>query len=491
MSGLSDFNDMANAVGSEAVRETVEAARPVAELGSVTSISAAARKWRQPEGAAQAIQADADQLVLAERFIDSVEDQTGERPVFSLGSFYTYDKISCLWRPANLDAIAVQVGSKFPGHKLCKKLSDYRQIASIVATLTEEQDFFANALGGVAAGGEFYRISATGEIVSEVLDAGHRQRLSVPAVPDFAAKAPLLSKLLDNALGSDDAGLAQQRLLQMGLGAALARILWRYRMVLMLNGASSTGKSTILEILKSFFPPDSVGATNPQNWGNEYHAAALAGRVLNLVGELDPNVAIQGGIFKAVTGGDVVEARHPTHRPFSFVCTAGHIFNCNRLPPTRDKSDAFFRRWRIVEFGNSVAPGAEIIGLADKIIAEEQAAVLAWLLQGAADLVRNGGFPETENHSRLIQYWRAGNNSALQFVLDKEYVELARPEVPVSAQAAFTLYRKWACDVGVKVMGRNAFYEALGDGGGRLGVVVADDRSGLKTVFGIGLRKEP
>ena len=488
MSGLSDFNDMANTVGIDAVRETVAAARPV---GSVTPISSAARNRQSQDSSGQAIQADADQLVLAERFIDSIEDQTGERPVFSLGSFYTYNNDTGLWKPDNPDAIAVRVGARFPGHKLCKKLSDYRQIAAIVATLTEDQDFFSNAPGGVAAGAKFYRISAAGEIVAEQLGAGHRQRLLVPSEPDFNADAPLLSMLLDNALGTDDAGRAQQRLLQMGLGAALARILWRYRVVLMLNGASSTGKSTILEILKGFFPPDSVGATNPQNWGNEYHAAALAGRALNLVGELDPNVPIQGGIFKAVTGGDVVEARHPTHRPFSFVCTAGHIFNCNRLPPTRDKSDAFFRRWRIIEFSNSIAPGAEIIGLADRIISEEQSAVLAWLLAGAADLVRNGGFIETENHARLIQYWRAGNNSALQFVLDNEYVELKQPEVPVSAQEVFALYRRWASDAGVKVMGRNAFYEALGDGGGRLGVVVADDRSGLKTVFGIGLKKNP
>lgn len=464
-------------------------------MSSVTSLEEAAeklaRKRRPPEGVAPAIQAEADQLVLAERFIESLEDQSGERPVFSLGAFYTFDTPSCLWKPANLDTIAVQIGAMFPGHKLAKKWSDYRQIATIVATLAEAQNFFADAPGGVAAGGQFYRIGAGGEIFSEALVADHRQRLAVPAVPDFDAKAPLLSKLLDNAFGTDKAGRAQQHLLQMGLGAALARILWRYRMVLMLYGASSTGKSTLLEILKSFFPSDSVGATNPQNWGNEYHAAALAGRSLNLVGELDPNVAIQGGVFKAVTGGDVVEARHPTHRPFSFVCSAGHIFNCNRLPPTRDKSDAFFRRWRIVEFGNSIAPGAEIIGLADKIIAEEQAAVLAWLLQGAADLVRHGGFPETANHARLVQYWRAGNNSALQFVLDTEYVELKQPDTgPVKAQDAFRLYRKWASDVGVKVMGRNAFYEALGDGGGRLGIVVADDRDGVKTVLGIGFSKE-
>lgn len=254
-----------------------------------------------------------------------------------------------------------------------------------------------------------------------------------------------------------------------------------------LNREINTARSS-----KAFFPADRVGATNPANWTNEYHTAALAGRSLNLVGELDGTTPIQGGTFKAVTGGDVIEARHPTHRPFSFVCVAGHIFNCNRLPPTRDKSDAFFRRWRIVEFANSVAPGTEIIGLADRIFNDEQSAVLAWLLEGSAKLAKQGGFPHTDNHIRLIQYWRAGNNSALQFLLDPEYVDIAGGKAtvtPIAAKEVFALYRKWASEAGVKPMGRNAFYEAVADGAVRLGVVISDDKNGVKEIAGIGLKK--
>lgn len=434
---------------------------------------------------------DSNQLALAEQMLDVLEEETGERPVYSLGSFHIYCGDSGLWLPMSMDAMAIRIGRQFYGSKLCRKASDYRQIASLTAPLSEDENFFSEAPGGVAAGGEFYRVTEDGEILSEPVSATHRQRMGVAAKPNFDADAPLLNRLLDNAFGKNAAGIAQKNLLQMALGAALTCSLWRYRTVLMLYGASSTGKSTLLEVLKRFFPADRVGATNPANWTNEYHAAALAGRSLNLVGELDGTTPIQGGTFKAVTGGDVIEARHPTHRPFSFVCVAGHIFNCNRLPPTRDKSDAFFRRWRIVEFANSVAPGAEIIGLADRIFTEEQSAVLAWLLEGAANLAKQGGFPHTENHNRLIQYWRAGNNSALQFLLDPEFVELQQSKVngiQIAAKEVFALYRKWAHEAGVKAMGRNAFYEAVAEGAGRLGVVIADDKDRVKQITGIGLK---
>ena len=181
---------------------------------------------------------------------------------------------------------------------------------------------------------------------------------------------------------------------------------------------------------------------------------------------------------------------HTALFPFSFVCMAGHIFNCNRMPPTRDKSDAFFRRWRIVEFSNSVAVGSEIIGLADRIFNQEQAAVLAWLINGAVALAKHGSLPETENHRRLIQYWRSANNSALQFILDPEYLELKQPDNPLSAKDVFSVYRKWANEVGVKPLGRNAFYEAIGYGGGRVGVAIADDRDGVKIISGIGFKAQ-
>lgn len=430
---------------------------------------------------------DATHSEIANHYIRRMTAASGERPVYELGALHTYERDSGLWCPQGIDQLAAAVGACYTDQKLCRKHSDYRQTAQLIATMTVSEDCFHGAPGGVAADGIFYQVADDGEIRAEPLCADHRQRMTMAIAPEFEARAPLFEMLLDNAFGPGDAGDAQRELLQMGMGAALCGLLWRLRTVLMLFGPTSTGKSTLLEILKSFFPGDRVGSVNPQSWGNEYHAAALSGLALNLVGELDPTTPIPGGIFKSVTGCDPIGARHPTHRPFSFVCMAGHIFNCNRLPPTRDKSPAFFRRWRILEFTSSIAPDKEIIGLAERIIREEQAAVLGWLLEGAARAVKAGHLPDTENHRRLIEYWRAANNSALQFVLDHEYVELAKGQHSMPAQEVFGAYRKWASDVGLKPLGRNAFYEALIEGG-RHGVTLSEDRNGVKVVTGLSLR---
>lgn len=444
----------------------------------------------EQKAAFAALDPGADHYQIAAHFLQMLEGAAGGvRPVYCYGVFWTFDPEDGLWLAQSMEAVAAAIGAQYQGLKLCKRGTDYRQIAALASYIAAEDGFFSDGPVGIAAAGQFWTVSSSGEIGSEQLSSHHRQRIQATAAPEFEAPAPLFEKLLDNALGKGEAAQAQRELLQMGLGAALTQYLWRHRAVLMLYGATSTGKSTLLEVFKSFFPQDVIGATSPQKWESEYYVAALARKLLNLVGELDPHTPISGGPFKAVTGGDVVEGRDPSHKPFSFVCTAGHIFNANRLPPTRDKSDAFFRRWRIVEFKNPVPVGKEITGLAQRIIAEEHGAVLGWLLEGAARLAKRGALPETDEHARLIQYWRAANNSALQFLLDPEYCVVSLDN-ELKAADLFESYRRWAHETGLKPLGRNGFYEAAEDGAGRFGMrLFVDNKTNTKMFSGVSLKK--
>ena len=432
---------------------------------------------------------DATQHQIAAHGIAAVKDETTRAPIHYQGTLYKNDPVDRLWKPWPKDQAEVHIATRYDKQKLCRRATDYRQIVGHLCQICEDAEFFSSAPAGIAADGQFWRVTVEGEIKSEPLNPEHRQRMQVMQTPVFETEAPRFFDILRNAFGEGAEGDGQRELLQMGLGAALTRQLWRHRIALLLYGKTSTGKSTILEIFRALFPLDMIGATSPQNWASEYYIAALSGKTLNIVGELDPHTPIPGGPFKAVTGGDVVEGRHPTHRPFSFVCDAAHIFNCNRLPPTRDKSDAFFRRWRIVEFSNPIPVGSEITGLAERINAEEQGAVLGWLLDGAAKLAQRGGLPETPQHSRLIEAWRSANNSALQFLMDAEYCATGG-DLQQSASHVFESYRKWASREGVKPLGRTGFYEAVADGGGRLGVTIYNDRTGLRTIKGLSLQKE-
>ncbi len=405
---------------------------------------------------------DGDHYRLATAFLQVIAVETGNCAVYAMGCLWTVDDL--LWRSMTIDGAAARVGEIFGGGKHCKRGSDFYAVAKLACNISAKERFFEGAAIGIATPGGFWHVTAKGEIVSEPLTTAHRQRMRVKVDPDPKTPPRKFLRMLSEAFAGHDPK-AQIRLAQQLCGAAIARSLWRHRVVALLLGASSSGKSTLLSVLSKVFPPDQIAATSPQRWDSEYFVASLAGKALNIVGELDPKHPIPGGIFKTVTGRDQIEGRHPTHRPFTFVCEAAHFFNTNRTPPTSDRSDAFFRRWRILYFANSVSPAREERDLDQQIIDNELGAFLWWALEGAAEVEREQRLLETKAHHLAIKRWRVENNSALAFIADGAACRMVSDGSSISGQDLFNAYRKWADDNGVRAFGRSGFYEALAAGG--------------------------
>ena len=126
----------------------------------------------------------------------------------------------------------------------------------------------------------------------------------------------------------------------------------------------------------------------------------------------------------------------------------------------------------MLEFSNVVPDEQLIDKLADRIVAEEQAGVLAWMLEGAA-MLQVGGIPQTPQHRRLVEKWRVANNSALLFLLDATACEL-NPAAEAKGEFLYDAYRPWAMANGLGVFGRNGFFEAIEDGAGKIGVQRVD-----------------
>lgn len=436
----------------------------------------------------------ADQCRLARNALEMLELQSGRRPVYTQGAIYVVAPGTGLWRPCTLDQMAVTVGELHGGLKYCVRNSDFVAIARLAASMIDEDRFFYNAAIGVAAPGGFWRVTDGGEILHEDLTPEHRQRTLLAADPDPDTKPERWLKMLREAFAGHDPD-GQIRLMSQLFGSAITRSLWRHRIVGLLLGPTSSGKSTALSVLRQAFAQDQVCAVTPQRWSHEYFVASLAGKALNIVGELDARDSIPGGAFKTITGKDLVEGRHVTHRPFSFRCEAAHLFNSNSAPPTNDHSDAFFRRWRIVLFSNTVPAGKEIRDLDEQIVRDELGAFLWWALQGAADVVRTDSIIEPEPHREELAKWRSANNSALQFVLDKtECVitpigRLVRPKA-TTAQVLFDRYKIFCASNGLRPFGRNNFIEALTAGAGAVGIRRVD-RNNQAVFEGVQLRGGP
>jgi putative DNA primase/helicase len=94
-----------------------------------------------------------------------------------------------------------------------------------------------------------------------------------------------------------------------------------------------------------------------------------------------------------MAAGDAVTAEHKFAQPFNFRNYAKLIFSANLIPESDDKTDAFYRRWVIINFDNRFIDGKEDAALTQKLTTpEELSGLLNLALTGLHGLIRNGGF---------------------------------------------------------------------------------------------------
>lgn len=457
-----------------------------ADPANIADLAVARQRQRREEAAALAAAQDLTHHDMAAGLRDFFAVD-GHRLVYANGAFYAPEK-GGLWHAMTQEQLQVRVAQQFGGRKLCKKHSDYRQIVDHAAALCEAPEFFDSAPLGVASAAGFHVLSADGRVETVPLNLAHRQTWALPYAPEFDADSPLLDGVLADAFAGVDPE-EQTALWWEAVGAALFGLMPRLQVVLLMLGRERSGKSTLQRLLESMVPREAVGAVSPSSWGHEYHVAALAGKRLNIVGELADDAPIPAAHFKNVTGQNLIPARHPTHRPFSFRCMAAHFCAANWTPPTTDRSEAFYRRWCVLWFPNTVPPERVDPHLFEKIMANEMPAMLASAFLGAERVAKAGALRVTKPHLAIMEKWRQAANPLQQFLTDDEWVDLdpeARAHGPTEVYEA---YRRWSASCGFRnPFGRNHFLELLDATGATRGVAIK--RSGTRAVVA-GLRLVP
>jgi putative DNA primase/helicase len=169
--------------------------------------------------------------------------------------------------------------------------------------------------------------------------------VQLPISYDADAKCPEWEKFVNRTFPDDARDLAFE------VAADLMTPDRSIQKALLLIGEGDNGKSVYLRAIGAF-----VGSTNAAGVSihklesDRFAASRLIGKLANICPDLPSGHLEQTSVFKAITGGDALNAEYKYRESFEFVPYARLLFSANSAPRAGDASHAFFRRWLVVPF---------------------------------------------------------------------------------------------------------------------------------------------
>jgi len=121
----------------------------------------------------------------------------------------------------------------------------------------------------------------------------------------------------------------------------------------MLVGDGRNGKSTFLKLIHRILGDENVVGVSLQDLCmNRFSQALLYHKLANIYADIPSRPLEYTGYFKMLTGEDLISADRKFKERVTFRSYAKLLFSANELPEVSDMTDAFWRRWIIVEFPN-------------------------------------------------------------------------------------------------------------------------------------------
>ena len=357
--------------------------------------------------------------------------QMGPGIVYAESAFYKYaHKSPGIWSEIEESHISRAINNlegrfyESGGTKDCKQykqISINASVSSGALKLAKDEaakpDFFNDAAHVVVLKNATLR-AAGDEITIEEHSKAHAARACLPFDYEPDAPAPRWAAFLEDILPTSGGMKSCQLILQEFVGACLFGLGTRYQTCFILFGGGMNGKSKFQEVIAALFPPDTIASVSPQSFDQDYHAAALAGKLINIVSEVPSVECSNSARVKAIISGDVCTVRMPYRQPFNMAARAGNLFACNELSATKDTTHGYWRRFCPIPFLETISPEKRDPLIADRIIKEELSGVFSWAIKGAARLLKAGAYTRADASDSLKKEWISESDSVSTFAAD-------------------------------------------------------------------------
>jgi len=236
----------------------------------------------------------------------------------------------------------------------------------------------------------------------------------------------------------------------------------RFEQAIMLTGEGANGKSVFLDLVSYLLGEENVSNVALQDLEeNRFRAAELYAKLANVFADLDARGLQTSSMFKTLTTGDPITAERKHAQPFRFRSYAKLLFSANKIPPSRDRTHAFYRRWTLIPFtrtfdgkdGNPIPDK----GLRDKL-KQERAGIFNRALVGLKRLALNQAFTEPKSVLEAKQAYIRSNDNVRVFV---EECVIPEADNPIVKKEFYQVYENWCDKYGARAISQKALKEAL------------------------------
>ena len=283
----------------------------------------------------------------------------------------------------------------------------------------------------------------------------------IPVVYDPSAYCADLDKMLNRVFCGDREVID---LFEEMLGAVLLKHN-RYQKAFLFYGNGSNGKSTILDLIRTFLGMRNYSTIALEQVTAQFKTAELENKLANIGDDVDNVVLKDTGTLKKLFSGNAVLVERKGERPFTIEPYATHIYSCNAIPRSLDKTDGFYRRWLLIPFNARFSVNDEDYDpmIADKISAPTALSYLLNIgIRGAQRLIRKGHFTEPTSVKEALEAYKADNSTVLSWIEDKELNEdyfLDKPR-----DNLYSEFADWCKVSGIKssnVTGKKTFFKEV------------------------------
>lgn len=240
---------------------------------------------------------------------------------------------------------------------------------------------------------------------------------STTVAPSHSMPTPRWDQFLTDTFGpaSDVASFVQR------LAGYSASGDTRFHILPFLHGPGGNGKSVFLDVIRTVLGDYATTAPNTflmaGQQQHETEVARLHGLRLVVASEVNQDARFDEAKVKLLTGGDALTARFMRQDHFTFEPTHHLWLMGNHLPAVKAGGESFWRRLRLIPFTRIVPNDAKIEGLAQMLALEEGPGILAWIIQGAVDVFRNG-LREPASVMAVTENYAEEEDSLARFVAD-------------------------------------------------------------------------